>query len=259
MKTTLTFGFKTALKTSIPAVAFVVTLTTVSIAKAASFIPSDIVWLLDTSGSMGNDINEVKSRIGEFDRAMIDSGIDAHYALVRFGGRETLIQDLTDFSTFTAPGSPFNRLTDNGGSKERGSRAINVALARTTFRPGSVKNFILVTDEDDDSSFSNFQAASLGLTETDTLFNFIGVPGRGNTDSYYGNLAANHGGVGFNIDQFRAHPEPFFDNFVDTKVREIQERYEERQSTAEPVSILGILLAGISGIFLPKNQQKKLT
>ncbi|NEP47197.1 MAG: VWA domain-containing protein, partial [Okeania sp. SIO2H7] len=172
-KSSLTFGLKTAFKTSIPAVAFVVTLTTTSIAKATSFIPSDIVWLLDTSGSMGGDINEVKSRIGDFDQAMIDSGIDARYALVRFGGNETLIQDLTDFSTFTTPGSPFNLLRTNGGGTERGSRAVNVALANTSFRPGSVKNFILVTDEDDDSSFGDFSAASLSLTETDTLFNFI--------------------------------------------------------------------------------------
>ena len=76
-----------------------------TIAHAA--ILADIVWVIDTSGSMGGDIAEVKARILEFDTVMTSNGIDARYGAVRFGGTASLIQDITDFATFTAAGSPF--------------------------------------------------------------------------------------------------------------------------------------------------------
>lgn len=203
---------------------------------------ADILWLVDTSVSMAGDINEVQARIIDFNQAMVDNGIDANYGLVRFGTFESLIQDITDFDTFNAPGGPFQLLTANQGNPESGSSAVNVGLGGATFRSGSVKNFILVTDEDDDSSFADFQAADLGLGSANALFNFIGRPGVGNTDSRYGVLAANHRGSAFDILDFRSNPDPFFENFINTKVQEII-----RETTPEPGSLLALLGLGVLG------------
>lgn len=198
-------------------------------ANANAVILADIVWAIDTSGSMGGDITEVKQRITEFNTAMVNNGIDAHYGLVRFGGSETLIQDIVDFTTFTAVGSPFTNLTANGGGNEDGVNALGTALT-ANFRANSVKNLVLVTDENDDSSVSEVASVLSSLAQIDPLVNIIGNPnavglanGSGSVPepNTYPELATLYGGQFFNILDFRNTPETFFTNFVNTKVQEI--------------------------------------
>ena len=195
----------------------------------AHAVSADIMWIIDTSVSMNPDIQDIKSRMQQFNNAMVNAGIDAHYGLTEFGGvsdngntngTASLFQNIVDFNAFVN-GTPFANLNAQLGSVERGSLAVTTALNNATFRPGSVINLILVTDEDDDSSLAQFLAADAALTQFGALFNFIGVPGTGNTDARYGTLAANHGGAPFNINDFRNNGDPFFENFANTKVQEI--------------------------------------
>jgi hypothetical protein len=205
------------------AAAVALALGTLAVSSAAhAAILADVVWVIDTSGSMGDDISQVKARILEFDTAMTANGIDARYGAVRFGGAASLIQNITDFATFTAVGSPFTLLGATGGGTEDGSAAIQTALG-AAFRPGSVRNIILLTDEDDDDA-SNRAAldAALAATAADELINVIRNPSL-DGGGYYANLALANGGNAFDILAFRADPGPFFTNFVATKVEEIIE------------------------------------
>jgi Mg-chelatase subunit ChlD len=187
---------------------------------AQAVIIADVVWVIDTSGSMGNDIAQVKARILEFDTAMINNGIDARYAAVRFGGAASLIQDITDFATFAAPLSPFSQLIANGGGTEDGSAAIQVALG-ASFRANTVRNIILITDEDDDVSGNRAALDSdLAATAANELINIIRNPSD-DGGGYYANLAVTNGGNVFDILAFRNDPGPFFTNFTNTKVQEI--------------------------------------
>lgn len=200
-------------------------------AFAAPLIIADIAWVIDDSVSMRGDIDQVKARIIEFNQAMIDAGIDANYGLVSFGGPSggggscdpivKLQQDVTSFADFNRAGGPFQSLTAPCSTREPGSEATAFALQNLSFRTNSVINVILVTDEDDDSSLDFFNLADQELTDAEALFNFIGRPGVGNTNSRYGALADDHGGQAFDILSFRSDPEPFFANFINTKVQEI--------------------------------------
>ncbi|EAZ89996.1 hypothetical protein CY0110_20675 [Crocosphaera chwakensis CCY0110] len=227
--------------------------------EANAQISADILWLVDTSGSMAGDIAEVQTRIGQFNDVMMMNGIDAYYGLVEFGSGETLTQDIVPFSTFNASGSPFMTISTGGGF-EQGSEAINVGLANANFRSNSVRNVILVTDEDDDSDLTEFNNAIASLTASNALFNFIGVPGVGNTDSRYGVLANDFSGAAFNILDFRNNPGPFFDNFINTKVQEIIENApenppEQTPSVPEPNSLT---MLGVLSLFGAKKMTQKV-
>lgn len=186
----------------------------------------DVVFLIDVSGTMGSAIANVQTQILGFDAQMQAAGIDAQYGFVIFPGElngisdtdPTLVQDIVDFATFTAPGSPFQNIPIQGGI-ERGSDAILEALNQfdpqagpTTFnfRPGSRIVPILLTDEDDDSSAQSAIDAQAALLSSNALLYAIANPGIGNTDSTYGVFATSTGGSIFDIDNFLSNPSNFF-------------------------------------------------
>ena len=207
----------------------------------AVIVPADILWLIDVSASMGNDINQIRTRIGEFETAMNDNGIDANYGLVEFGGNvdgagndwQTVTDMTSNFATFTAG---LNSIGATHGNPEDGTSAGLFGLNNISWNSGHVQNLILVTDEDDDSdgnisftatcqggSRANCKAFDDELTAQNALFNVIRQPLAGNTTNTYDYLAAEHGGTAFSIALFRSNPDDFFTNFINTKVKEIKD------------------------------------
>jgi len=229
---------------------------------AQSQIVADIMWVVDTSGSMGDDINQVKQRISEFDAIMLAAGVDARYGLVRYGGAASLIQDFTTYATFIA--GPFSTLSANGGGTEDGSAALQTALTGS-YRAGSVRNLILITDEDDDVTTNRAALnADLAATVDNELVNIIGNPGD-DAGNYYRDLAPANGGAFFNIVDFRANPATFFTNFVQTKLREIVEDFCTRNPTdpqcvnrvPEP-GTLGLLGSSMLGYALLRRRREEV-
>jgi len=197
---------------------------------------ADIVFLFDISGSMTDDIVNTKQNLLQMEQVMLANSIDARYGLVTlpsgvdsgtsyFDQEVLLVQDLTDFSTFTAPGSPFSIMDIYfWGVDEMGSRAVleglNQILPGTTatFRPDATTAFILITDEGDDSDPADFAAAQAAIAADNAVFTLIGAdPGQPlwyrNTDTTYEVMAAASGGGVFRIDAFRSDPTGFFDTF----------------------------------------------
>jgi len=201
--------------------------------NAFQLVPAEIVFVIDTTGSMTDDIQSIRQRFTEFDSALRLAGIDPRYGLVTFPGSTPTpmqIQDMTDFRTFTAPDSPFQTFTvPAGGAKEYGSLALREALndfdPETTFnfRPGVQIITVLVTDEEDDSTPTDFNAALnafrsraaifFGITLNPNLPNDIDSP-TNNTNARYGEFARRTGGGLFDIAAFALDPQPFFESFV---------------------------------------------
>ncbi len=201
---------------------------------AVQLIPADIVFVVDTTGSMADDIGLIRQRIDQFDASLRFAGIDPHYGLVTFPGNAPApiqIQDMTDFATFTAPDSPFRTFqVPAGGSKEYGSLALREALndvnRNTTFnfRPGVQVVTVLFTDEEDDSSAADFNAALEAFDARSAIFFGVALnpdlpndidSATNNTDARYGELARRTGGRLFDIAGFANDPRPLFDGVVD--------------------------------------------
>ncbi len=167
--------FKTKL---IIAMIFTISLASIVIVKTADAVPiSDIVFLLDATSSMDDEIAGVKNGFAGFVSGLNAANVDARYAIIVFGGSAELVLDLT--SDATATQTAFNNITiganpgfqnnHNGNPHpEAGLEAIRMALGASTvplvnnnipedgilnFRDNAIVNLILATDEDSDLPF----------------------------------------------------------------------------------------------------------
>jgi len=116
---------------------------------------ADVVFLIDTSGSMGGAIAGVRNNVNAFADALAGSSIDVRLGLVQFGQSSysgapqlfnggNLTGDIDEFKGFV------NTLYASGGY-EPGFLALQKAAQEFTFRPGAQKVFLLISDEDSDA------------------------------------------------------------------------------------------------------------
>ncbi len=117
------------------------------------FRPADIVFLVDNSGSMGGEINNVKIYARAFADSLEAIGIDWRMGAIRFGqsansgnpqvhGACQLTGDINVFKDWVDSWYAY-------GGREPGLQAVIDGMCYN-FRPGSSRHFILVTDEDSD-------------------------------------------------------------------------------------------------------------
>lgn len=119
-------------------------------------LKADIVFLVDTSGSMAGRLNVIYTNMLLFADALDIAGVDYQLGLVLFGQGsndgapqiigEGLTAEKAQFSEWIGP---LNDWTDWGGN-EPGFEAIRLAIQTYFFRPNAHKAFILVSDEDSD-------------------------------------------------------------------------------------------------------------
>lgn len=118
----------------------------------------DVVFVVDTTGSMGGDIAALKDSMARFGKVFKDAKADAQFGLVTFKDRvedppETRDPKVTMFDgkEFSADSDrvamEIGKLNADGGGDEpeSGLDALDFA-ARRPFRPGARKVLILVTD-----------------------------------------------------------------------------------------------------------------
>jgi len=106
----------------------------------------DVVFVVDDTGSMGNNIDGVRNNVREFANDIESEGIDAQYALITFSREPEVDQELTG-----DPGdieTALDEVSVSGGIEDNFD-ALELATERD-FRPGAQRVIVDITDEDAD-------------------------------------------------------------------------------------------------------------
>jgi pimeloyl-ACP methyl ester carboxylesterase len=155
---------------------------------------ADIVFLMDNSGSMDGEQDEVENNVVNFVTSLEESDVDFALGLCRFGQELNdgypIVEDngiLTrDIDYFT--NNVWQRNVIDGGN-ESGWDAIIESLNQFSFRAGATKILILITDEtiNDDgitSIYTHSDAESALLNNTATLFGLLDIDSSHCYDDY---------------------------------------------------------------------------
>lgn len=209
--------------------------------RADAAIRTDIVFIVDESGSMGGVQANLRTNIGQFATILAAGGLDARYALVGYGDRNVVPRLITDFTDAASFATAAQGLRIDGGT-EPGYTAISFALngldaqvTQLSFR-NAVKNLILLTDEP--SNGDRCPATSRGciggatpnatnvdaqLKSNQALFNAV-LSGNSTINSF-GTLATGNGGAVFDLAQFgsnnQTQVQAFVDAFARSKLQEV--------------------------------------
>ncbi|QDP02909.1 vWA domain-containing protein [Thalassotalea sp. PS06] len=211
-------------RTCIVSLAFVISTFQVQAAQ----IKSDIIMIVDESGSMGPVQDNLRDNIALFASIMSAGGIDVRFALVGYGASFDQIRTVTDFTDAAGFGAAAATLISSG-SDEDAYDAIAYALnsygpesSSFSFRNDAVKNVIIFTDEPDGNGELNFSDADSILTANNALFNAV-LSGF-HTISSIGPLADNHGGSVFDLNGLNTTDQSvvqtFVTNFANAKLQE---------------------------------------
>ena len=112
----------------------------------------DFVFLIDHSGSMEDEIESVIANVTDFAQSLEDAGYDVDFGYVRFGYApepNPHVKNNGDLYPTTAD-LLVDLVPDIEGGEEPGCQAIIDAQTEIKFRPGALRQFLLVTDEDSD-------------------------------------------------------------------------------------------------------------
>lgn len=150
---------------------------------SASPLFADVVAIVDESGSMSGEHTWLGGMMTSLDSELVTKGLSSNqYGLVGFGGGTS--GHANGGHTHTVGGSQFGTAAQFAtatsglvvtGSTEDGYSGIAMANSYS-FRSGSARNYILVTDEDRDilsASPYNYTNILTSMTSTGTLLNAV--------------------------------------------------------------------------------------
>lgn len=193
---------------------------------SAGLIKTDIVMIVDESGSMSTVQSNLINNIGLFASILADGGVDAQFALVGYGssvrtGGSNYIRSLTDFVNAAGFATAAANLVVNGATEpafDASAFALNALVsenANFSFRNDAVKNLIIYTDEpsNGDSEY-NFNKTDALLKSNNALYNAV-LQGD-STISSLGGLATGNGGQVFDLQGLNTTDQSVVTAFVET-------------------------------------------
>jgi hypothetical protein len=215
----------------IKALGFAVALSTAPAAQAV--IMTDIIMIVDESGSMGNVQANLRNNIGSFASILSAGGIDAQYGLVGYGNSQVRPRMLTDLTNPTSFATAAQGLLINGGT-EPGYTATAFALnaldnqsSLFSFRTNALKNIIIFTDEPHNGtalSYGTVGGVTVTLAIADSLLTnanalFNAVLRNTSTINSYKPLADAHSGNVYDLNGLNTTDQTVVSAFVDAFAR----------------------------------------
>lgn len=212
--------------------------------SAQSQVMTDIIMVVDESGSMGNVQVNLRNNIAQFASILSAGGIDAQYGLVGYGNGAVNPRTLTDLTSAANFATAAQNLVASGGT-EPGYTASAYALNQTvvrnpatditasfSFRNNAIKNIILFTDEPSNGENLFTVNGTTPVTEalldgilTDTGAFFNAVLRGTSTIASYEQLALDHNGQVFDLNGLNTTDQTvvqqFVSDFADAKLQEI--------------------------------------
>jgi hypothetical protein len=203
---------------------------------------ADVVFVMDNSGSMVDEQNAIYNNLIAFVNALSSSGIDFALGLCRYGASANsgypIIEDngiLTSDANYFKNTVWLRNTID--GVYEPGWDALYGAANSFSFRPGSQKIFVLITDESPNyvtgGASSNFgvytQAATQTLLQAQTVTLFTLIPLVSAVIQDYGSIAEATNGDYFDI----YSP---FDDILTYIESQVSNTYLVRYRSSNPVS-----------------------
>lgn len=150
---------------------------------------SNVVFIVDESGSMSGEHNFLKDVVTSLDSALAAAGVTTRsYGVVGFGASFSnpgSPRTLTDFVSAEDAKTAMSGLRLNGGTED-GYTGINHALDNLSYASGAAINYVLVTDEDRDNVDNALTYGSVykDLADRKILLNAV-VNARYNSDGGY--------------------------------------------------------------------------
>lgn len=120
--------------------------------------PVDIIWVVDTSGSMDDESNAVQNALNSFSSFIEGSLVDHHVILIANQADMTVPAPL-------GTGPRFRHVNVTVGSTDALQKIVSsYAQYQDFLRPDAAVHFVVVTDDESNWSRATFDAALAGLT-----------------------------------------------------------------------------------------------
>jgi len=161
--------------------------------------PADIIWIIDVSGSMDDDVANIASNAQLFTDTLTQKNIDYRLGVVKYlADAKKVLYNGKDWATDSASFQAMVQSTVSVTSgEENGINAINFALTNYQFRDGAVKYFVLVSDEGArDMGSYDIPALISSLKASGVILTGIINP---NDCNPYSQIAQETGGITLNI------------------------------------------------------------
>jgi uncharacterized protein (TIGR03382 family) len=254
---------------------------TVSAVQAAP-IKTDIIMIVDESGSMGTVQTNLRNNIGLFASILDSFGIDARYGLVGYGSNTIVPRMLTDLTDANSFATAALGLRVNGGTEPgyvASAYALNALDGQTTlfsFRPDAIKNLIIFTDEPSNGDSGRGRIGGVNITSNpagrglvddvikanNALYNAV-LSGTSTINSF-GPLATENGGAVFTLGSLNTTNQQavrdFVTAFAEAKAQETLDfcvRFPNDPACQNQVSSPGTLaLAGLALLALVGQRRR---